>query len=287
MADVRLFEEQRAHLARLAYQLLGSVGDAEDMVQETFVRWQAAGDFAPRDARAWFTTTCTRLCLDRLKSAQRQRREYVGEWLPEPLLATPAEDPRELDDAVSVALLVTLEALAPAERAAFLLHDVFGYEFAEVARILALKPAHCRQLAVRARARLRGREHPRAVDRAGYERLSHAFFAALRGGDLEGLQALLCEDVRFHADGGGKASAARRVLAGRPAVLRFLERAVIAGQREVPHEARDVWFNGAPGVVLYADGAPVSAFQFELAGERIGAIYVHRNPDKLAAFAGV
>ena len=276
------FERHRRFLTRLAYRLLGSVSDAEDIAQETFVRWNAAGCPVLRTPRAWFTRTCTRLALDRLKSAQRQREQYVGEWLPEPLLADEREDRSELDDTLSMALLMTVQRLRPTERAAFLLHDVFAYEFTEVAEILDLEPAHCRQLAARARKRLHERRPQPRADEATVRRLSAAFFSAIESGDLQGLHAVLAEDVALHTDGGGKVSATRRPITGVTAVARFFHRIFRATADDA--EVREAWFNGAPGALVHERGQLVSAFQFHVENARIAGIYVQRNPDKLQAF---
>lgn len=259
--------------------MLGSVADAEDVVQETFVRWREAGEPALRSARAWFTRTCTRLAVDRVRALQRRREEYVGEWLPEPLLADASDARAELDDTLSMALLATVQRLPPKERAAFLLHDVFGYSFAEIGEILDLQSAHCRQLAVRARRHLGG-EARHDADVATVRRLNDAFFAAVGSGDLERLGTVLAADVVLHSDGGGKVAAARRPIAGAAAVARFFERVFRPARGRI--ERREAWFNGGPGTLVYEEGVLVSAFQLRLVGDRIASIFVQRNPDKLA-----
>ena len=277
------FEEHRRYLTRLAYRMLGTVADAEDVVQDSFLRWQAAGEPHLGEPRAWFARTCTRLCLDRLKATRRQREQYVGEWLPEPLLADDPEDRLELDESLSMALMLTVQRLPPTERAAFLLHDVFGHAFAEVAEILELEVAHCRQLAVRARRNLEGGRRFRATDQETVRRLSAAFFSAVGSGELQQIRSVLADDVVLHSDGGGLVAAARRPVEGAEAVARFFHR--IFQQRTVSITVRPLWFNGAPGVVICEDGAPVSAFQFQLDGEQIAGIYVQRNPEKLRELA--
>ncbi|MHC4893512.1 MAG: RNA polymerase sigma factor SigJ [Planctomycetota bacterium] len=284
MTPVEDFERERAYLEQLAYRLLGSLADAEDAVQETFLRWRRAGEPALDEPRAWFTRTCTRLCLDRLKSAQRVREQYPGEWFPEPWLGDAEEDRSELDESLSLALLSTIERLKPAERAAFLLHDVFSYSFAEVAEILQLEVSHCRQLASRARRHLdagvvRSDADPRTV-----ERLNRAFFGAIESGDLEALSAVLAEDVVFRSDGGGKAPAALNPVAGIDRVLRLLKGVFMDADPRPDVRLRWPWFNGAPGVLLMLEGRPETAFQFQVRGGRIAAIYAHRNPDKLRLF---
>jgi RNA polymerase sigma-70 factor, ECF subfamily len=278
------FDEHRAYLQRLAYRLLGSVADAEDVVQETFVRWQTSGEPELTSPRAWLSRTCTRLCLDHLKSAHRKRVAYVGEWLPEPLIDETADKER-IDDSLSIALLLSIQRLRPTERAVFLLHDVFDYSFDEIAAILDRDAANCRQIATRARRFLgepRVRAQPAAEDVA---RIADAFFAALDSGDVAALSSVLASDVVMRADGGGKVSALLHPLFGASDVTAFLE-AVFVHARPVL-ERRAVWFNGAPGVLLVSEGRPLSAFHFEIVDSRIRGIFVHRNPDKLAGFGKI
>lgn len=279
------FARERSYLVRLAYRMLGSVADAEDAVQDTYLRWQAAGEPVLDTPRAWFTRTCTRLCLDRLKSAHRTREQYVGEWLPEPFVDD-SETRAVLDESLSMALLATIERLTPAERAAFLLHDVFDYGFDDIASMLDLSPANCRQLATRARRHLAGERVRAPRDADTVQRLGQAFFAAIRGGDITGLQAVLSEDVVLRADGGGKVSAARRPVEGRTAVLRFLAAIFMRGDTPGP-EVRERWFNGAPGMLIVDGERPVSAFHFNVRDGRIAGIFVQRNPDKLCGFASL
>lgn len=285
MTHVEDFERERAYLEQLAYRLLGSLADAEDAVQETFLRWRRAGEPALDEARAWFTRTCTRLCLDRLKSAQRLREQYPGEWFPEPWLGETEEDRSELDESLSLALLSTIERLKPAERAAFLLHDVFSYSFPEVAEILELEVSHCRQLASRARRHLDAGVVRSDADPETVERLGRAFFGAIESGDLEGLRAVLAEDVVFRSDGGGKAPAALNPVAGVDKVLRLLKGIFLDAEARPGAQLRWPWFNGAPGVLLLLEGRPETAFQFRVLGGRIAGIYAHRNPDKLRHFS--
>ena len=274
------FEAERADLERLAYRMLGSRVEAEDIVQDTFVRWQQSGA-TPDNVGAWLTRTCVRLCLDRLKSAQRQRETYVGPWLPEPWVESDDSISTELDETLSLALLALFERLSPAERAAVILHDVFDYEFAEVASILGKSPNSCRQLASRARKHLRRDRAPASVDTQEYRRVAGSFFTALRSGDLAGLREVLAQDVTLRSDGGGKAVAARRPIEGADKVALFLARTVIAGTYL---DVREQWFNGAPGLVVYTDQGPVSAFQVEVVQGAVVGIAVLRNPDKLVAF---
>ena len=279
MTTAEDFERERPHLTGLAYRMLGSRAEAEDVVQQTFLRWWSAGRPHLESPRAWFTRACSRLCLDRLKSAQRRREQYVGTWLPEPWSEPSPHD--TIDDSLSMALLLTIERLRPAERAAFLLHDVFGYSFAEIAEILDLEAANCRQLAARARRHLRRPSRRGLAGREEVERLSEAFFAAVESGDLDGLRTLLADDVVLRADGGGKASAVRKPLEGADSVARFFHRILGQPTEYAALRRRDLWLNGAPGVVLYEGEEPVSAFHFSVESGEIRAIFVQRNPDKL------
>src|SRR4051794_12486942 len=210
------FTNYRPLLFSIAYRMLGVVADAEDMVQETYLRWRRAiegeGE-AVGSPKSWLTTVITRLCIDQLRSARARREEYVGPWLPEPLLTDRAPDPAEgaaLADSLSLAFLVVLERLNPVERAIFLLHDIFGYDFAEIAPIVGKTAANCRQLARRAREHIT-KQRPRfAPAPAERERLTRQFIAACTSGDLPGLVATLTADITLQSDGGGKAVAARR-----------------------------------------------------------------------------
>ncbi|MCB1034219.1 MAG: RNA polymerase sigma factor SigJ [Acidobacteria bacterium] len=286
MTTAEDFQRERPYLVRLAYRMLGSVADAEDVVQQSFLRWLSAGCPALDSPRAWFTRTCVRLCLDRLKSARHEREQYVGEWLPEPILDREERGP-EVDETLSMALLLTIQRLRPAERAAFLLHDVFDYEFKEVAEILDLEPAYCRQLAVRARRHLEGEAVRSEEDAETVHRLSKTFFEALASGDLGALQSLLAEGVVLRADGGGRVAAARRPLFGRPKVLRFLEGVFVKPRPRPRLELRASWFNGAPGFLVCDDGRPVSAFHFRILDGLIQDIFIQRNPEKLQVFEAV
>ncbi len=275
------FEALRKELIGFSYRMLGSMPDAEDVVQEAYVRWEQAGRPELDSPRSWYLKVCARLCLDRVKSVRYQREKYIGPWLPEPILADHTEQ-TELDETISLALMLTIERLTPSERAAFILHDLFGYEFGEVAEIVGLKADHCRQLARRAREHLRGEKQRSSVDADGVRRISDAFFQAVQAGDLATLRSVLSEDVTLYTDGGGKVSAAKEPVLGFDRVTTFLIRVFQNAQRDYPFEMRTVWFNGSPGVVCYLSGEVISAFQFEVVKGRIVSVFVHRNPDKLA-----
>ncbi|MFD4143771.1 RNA polymerase sigma factor SigJ [Streptomyces sp. NPDC058572] len=278
------FERERARLVRVAYATTGSVAEAEDCVQEAWLRLRGLDDpGAIRDLRAWLTTTVGRLALDALGTARVRRERYVGTWLPEPLVeAAPADDPAErvtLDESVSMALLVVLEQLSPAQRTAFLLHDVFGVPFDEVADVVGRTPAAVRQLAARARRDVElGR--PRFPPTIGQQReIAEAFADACQGGDLEGLVALLDPDVRLRGDGGGKVSAVRHIERGAGHVAGLL----IGFTRRPLRQLRIAQVNGAPGLVVSGADGNLSVVAFTVDAGRITDIDVVRNPDKLTA----
>jgi RNA polymerase sigma-70 factor (ECF subfamily) len=293
------FEPYRRRLLGLAYRMLGSMADAEDAVQETYVRWNGADRDKVSDPRAFLMTTTTRICLDLLTSARARREEYVGPWLPEPVVDTAALAPdsrTELAEDLSIALLLTLDRLSPLERAAFLLHDVFDFSFSEVASALERSDAACRQLAARARAhvravRPRGATEPsvrsREVD-VKHAQLISAFVAATQSGDLHALTKLLASDARVMTDGGGKVPAALNVVDGADRVARFL----VEATRKRPGQwwrddfrLRLASINGLPGVIVEGSEGPVQTAAFEIEGDVIRALYVVRNPDKLRHLA--
>jgi len=285
------FEPFRRRLLGLAYRMLGTIADAEDAVQETYLRWHAVDRSNVSDPRAFLMTTTTRICLDMLTSARARHEEYVGPWLPEPVLDAAALAPdshTELAEDLSVALLLTLDRLSPLERAAFLLHDVFDFSFSEVASALERGEAACRQLAARARAHVRA-VRPRGAtatsSRQGeidskHAQLMSAFITAARSGDLNALTQLLASDVRVVTDGGGKVAAALNVLDGADRAARFLVGATRKGWRD-DFTLRFATINGLPGVIVDAPEGPVQTTAFEIEGGVIQALYVVRNTDKL------
>lgn len=286
----RVFESHRALLEGLAYRMLGARADALDVVQETFLKWNQVDVGQIRDARAWLVTVCSRIALNILQSARSRREVYVGTWLPEPLIDEEPHGPDEepaIDETVSVALMLALERLTPAERAAFLLHDVFGHSFDEIAGILGKQSAACRKLASRARLRAREARPKFAASTAEHRRLMDAFVHAARAGQCDELRGLLAESVELYADGGGKAEAVAEVLRGPDAVIPFLVRVwSTVLQSTQHHRVEPRWFNGSPGVVLYEDDRLTTALTVSIDGGVIRRIYGHRNPDKLAAFLG-
>lgn len=278
------FETLRSQLIGFCYRMLGSVSDAEDIVQEAYLHWQQAGRPALDSPQRWYFRVCSRLCLDRIKSAQYQREQYIGPWLPEPMLDHDHAKQAELDESISIALMLTIERLNPAERAAFILHDLFGYRFQEVADILSLEESNCRQLAKRARDHLRNDKQRAPRDAKMVKRISDAFFEAVHQGDLDRLRDVLSEDVVLYSDGGGKASAAKKPVIGIDAVSIFMVRVTQNAKRYHELEFRYAWYNGAPGLVGYKDGEVYAAYQLEVIDGKVVSLYAHRNPDKLAIF---
>ena len=274
------FEANRSRLKRLAYRMLGSVSEAEDAVQDAWLRWQRAGE-GVSDPAAWLVRTTTRLCIDRLRAAKAERAAYRGPWLPEPLIEPLTDDPVERAEEVSVAFLLALERLSPLERAVFLLHDVFDQDYSEVAAALDRSEAAVRQLASRAREHVQTARPRFTVDQAHVMKLAAAFAAAAATADVGALAALLAEDAILVSDGGGKRSAALRVLVGRADVIRLLEGLRWRHGDQGPESFQAVRINGFPGLLLQmADGPETFAFEPDAEG-RIAAIYVMRNPDKL------
>src|SRR4051794_10942567 len=237
------FDPLRPKLMRVAYRMLGSVADAEDILQEAFIRWMKAERSEVREPEAFLRRTVTRLCLDQLKSARRQRESYVGPWLPDPVV-----EQEEADD-VTLPLMLALERLSPLERAAFLLHDVFGLAFEEVAVTIRRDAAACRQLATRARANVREARPRFQVDKRRGLDLAEAFFTASRTGDMNALGAMLAADVSVHADGGGKRPAAAEPIVGFEAVMKLQKYLATLFKENTSKLVRVGFVNGLPGFV--------------------------------------
>jgi RNA polymerase sigma-70 factor (ECF subfamily) len=277
------FEQLRPLLFSIAYRLLGSVGEAEDSVQETWLRY-AGSATQPKSTKAFLSATVTRVSIDVLRSARFQREEYVGPWFPEPLLTDPYENPEraaELADSVSMAALLLLERLTPLERAVFVLREVFGFSFPEIASAVERSEAACRQLAVRARRHVDAGRPRFEADRSAREKLAAKFYGALREGDVDGLQELLAADIQLIGDSGGKSPALSRSLTGREKVARtlasFFARLV---QIDVVLEPREV--NGQPGAILHdRDNKVLVTLTLEILGRKIQTIRSVSNPDKL------
>ena len=281
-----VFASARPMLFAIAYRMLGSVMDAEDLVQDAYLRWQEAAETDVRSPRAYLTTIVTRLAINHLRSARTKRETYVGPWLPEPLMTEDTPDTVELAESLSMAFLVLLERLSPIERAVFLLHEVFDFEYAEIARMVDKTEANCRQLLARAKKRLGAADARFEADPAQARSLTERFTEASVAGNLDGLLALLAEDITLWADGGGKAKgAALKPLRGPAAVAKF----VLGIMRNVvPAETvlRPAELNGQPGFIAYVSGRPLSALIFDIHDGRIHTIYAVGNPDKLLALPG-
>ncbi|UDF02620.1 RNA polymerase sigma factor SigJ [Asticcacaulis sp. AND118] len=285
------FESHRRYLIGVAYRMLGTVAEAEDVVQEAYLRTRDAE--AVEHPRAFLTRVVTRLCLDVLKSAHHQRMTYVGPWLPEPLHDisdfTGARAGEALADDLSIGLLYALERLSPLERAAFLLHDVFGVDFADIAVTLERSEAACRQLAARARKALRRDEAPPArfkVTPADERAFLRAFLEASQSGDVSVLETLLTRDVTLHSDGGGKASAAINILEGRERVMKFMVGIYQKFRRHTVDRVAFVQANGALAVLSHHTDGTTDLLNIETRDGQISAIYFVRNPDKMKRFRG-
>lgn len=283
-ARLATFDEYRGLLFSVAYRMLGSVADTEDMLQETFIRWQQTATEEVRSLRAFLITIITRLCINHLQSARVQREEYVGEWLPEPLVTDPASDPLgavKIDESLSMAFLLLLERLTPAERAVFLLREVFDYEYMEIANVLGQSEANCRQILRRAKQHVG--DLRRRFDASAQQRneLLKQFIQATRKGELQGLVNLLSSEAVLHTDGGGKAIALPSLVEGAENVARIILHRM---STVVPKDlvTRLAQINGQPGIVSYRHGKPFSVLSLEIVNARIRAIYVVTNPPKLA-----
>jgi len=289
---------ERRRLINLGYRLLGSLADAEDVVQETYARWYAMSrpqQDAIASPAAWLTTVASRICLDLLGSARARRERYVGEWIPEPLpdrtewisgrsgggTLDPA-DRVTLDESINMAFLVVLESMTPAERVAFILHDVFRYSFAEVAEIVGRTPAACRQLASSARRRVRASQAP-ATPTAQQAGIVRGFKQAWEAGDIDALIGLLDPDATAIGDGGGLVSAALRPIEGGAQIARYF---VDLAERATGLTLVERTVNGQPGLVLQQDGLTAAVIAFDIAGGRVKHIWAVRNPEKLRPWTG-
>jgi RNA polymerase sigma-70 factor (ECF subfamily) len=283
-SSLTTFNEHRSLLFSIAYRMVGSVADAEDVLQDAFIRWQQTPHDAIRSPRAFLVTIVSRLCINHLQTARVQREEYVGQWLPEPVVTDPASDPASAlaaDESLSMAFLVLLERLTPIERAVFLLREVFDYDYADIAESLRRSEANCRQILRRAKEHVHA-ARPRFTPSARQQSdLLPKFVQATTRGDLDGLLSLLASDVVLHTDGGGKARALPNLIHGATSVAR----AILGGIRKFApqsHVIRQVEINGEPGFVTYNNGQPASALVLHSGGDLIQAIYVITNPAKLS-----
>jgi RNA polymerase sigma factor (sigma-70 family) len=273
------FEAHRPRLVRLAYRMLGSMAEAEDMAQEAWLRWQRAEQSEVRVPAAYLNRTVTRLCLDTMKSARTRRESYVGEWLPEPIVE-PADEAMQRDE-LTLTLMLALERLSPLERAAFLLHDVFGVALDEIAETLDRDAAAVRQLAARARKHVRAARPRYPVEKAEGERIAQAFFEASASGDVAALRATLAETVVLKSDGGGKVLAFINPIVGVERVLRLLSGLHRKYATQPVMLGRATWIDGLPGYISHDRGNVLQTTALAIESQRITAIYITRNPDKL------
>ncbi|MBL8769960.1 MAG: RNA polymerase sigma factor SigJ [Phenylobacterium sp.] len=279
------FEANRDRLKRLAYRMLGSVTEAEDAVQDAWLRWARAGE-GVTDPAAWLVRATTRLCIDRLRAAKAERAAYKGPWLPEPLIEPLTDDPVEKAEEVSIAFLLALERLSPLERAVFLLHDVFEQDYGEVAQTLGRSESAVRQLASRAREHVQDARPRFSVDRERALKLAAAFGAAAATADVRALRELLAEDAILVSDGGGKRTAALRVLVGRDDVIGLIQGIVWRHGDLGVRRVEPVRINGLPGLLIEVSDGP-ETFALEPSDDgRIAAVYIMRNPEKLRHLGG-
>jgi len=282
---MEIFEKYRSMLESIAYRMCGILADAQDIVQETHLKWNAVDQNSISNPRAWLVKVCSRLAMDHAKSARMRRLTYVGQWLPDPLVEDSKVSPAEqhaTDDTVSMALMLALERLSPAERASFLLHEVFDYQFKEVAGILGKSEAACRQLATRARMAISSDRTRFKTTAQEHCRLLDAFFEAARKGNMKALKILLAKSVDLLSDSGGKVRTAPPGLRGRAAIAQFFVE--IWRGRGTSIRMRHRWFNGGPGMLIYLDGQLLAAICIKVVRGRIRRIYAVRNPVKLTVF---
>lgn len=282
MKGAETFEEYRDYLFAIAYRMLGSVMEAEDMVQETYLRWQGVEASEVRSPKSYLATVISRLCLDHLKSARMQREEYIGPWLPEPLVSKPGEGPAQVvaqADSLTMAFLVLLESLQPEQRAVYLLREVFDFGYDEVAEIVGKSEAACRQMVSRARKYIRERRPRNPVTREKGERAVERFTQAVNAGDMEGLMSVLEADVVWTSDGGGMRGVAQKPIEGAEAVARFALRLAELAPDETSRRRLSV--NGSPGLLIEVEGRTYAALSVEVIGGKIAAVHAVVNPDKL------
>lgn len=279
LSDIEI-ETYRKKLVGLAYRMVGSVEAAEDIAQDALLKFFATNQESIRSPIAWLYKVTVRLAMDYLKSAKVSREEYIGPWLPEPFVHN---DSPNVDESISVALMIVLERLTPAERAAYILHDIFSYKHSEIAKIIDMTSINSRQLVSRSRKKIKSNKIKYKSDPKEYSELISAFFAAVKIGDIERLQSVLSTQVVFHADGGGKATAARKIIEGASDVAKFVMNVLSNqfGKETNNMQIMEKWFNGSPGIIIMEQGKTVTAFNFLVVKKKITAIYAVRNPDKL------
>lgn len=282
MSSLDAFNQHRRLLFNIAYRMLGTVTDAEDMVQETFLRWQQTPQTTVQSAKSYLATTITRLCIDYLRSARVRREQYVGPWLPEPLLTQQASDPAEqveLADSLSMAFLVMLERLSPTERAVFLLREVFEYDYSEIAQIVGKSAENCRQILTRSRQHIATQRPRFPVSPQQQEQITAQFLDASTKGNLQGLLSLLAQDITLWSDGGGQVAAALKPIHGAMKVARFM--LAIRSKWLPTSSAHLVEINNQPGILLRTETDIHSVMTFDIVDGYIQSIYSVRNPEKL------
>lgn len=282
MDGIDRFATYRPLLFSIAYRMLGSVEDAEDMVQETYLKWTQVSDTEILSPKRFLCTLITRRCIDHLRSARLRREEYVGVWLPEPLVTGEADDPGTLvtlNESLSTAFLMLLESLSPVERAVFVLREAFGYEYAEIAEMLGKSEANCRQLLRRARQHIRLGRPQRTAAPARAEEITRRFLTACTAGDITGLLAMLAEDATVWVDGGGKTHSGRRPVSGAEKVSRYL--AGLARKTFHTSVFQIATINGGPGIIRYVDGEPRGVITLNIVDGRVQEVFYVVNPEKL------
>ncbi|RBP46104.1 RNA polymerase sigma-70 factor (ECF subfamily) [Roseimicrobium gellanilyticum] len=284
---LEVFTEHRKTLFGIAYRMLGRVSEAEDMVQEVWIRWQKQDASAIDSPKSWLVSTMTRLCIDQLRSARREREEYYGVWLPEPLMQASGNEPDKaaaVSDSLTMAFMMMLESLDPVERATFLLREVFDYDYADTAAIVGKSEVNCRQIVRRAKAQLQARPQSNLTPNAQAQRLVEQFFRAADTGRIEELLSMLTEDATLYSDGGGRVRAAGRPICSADHVSRFL--AGIWPRLPEDTEWRAATVNGRAGAILRAQGDIYGAFAFDIDHLRVQKVYFVLNPEKLRHLAG-
>jgi RNA polymerase sigma-70 factor (ECF subfamily) len=282
MEQAEVFEEQRPLLFSIAYRMMGTVMEAEDIVQDAYLRWQRVAADKVDSPKAYLSAVVTRLSIDALRSAQAQREQYIGPWLPAPLLTDAANNPagkQALSESLATAFLIILETLKPVERAVFLLREVFDYDYGEIAQIVGKSEANCRQIVSRARRHIAKRRPRFEVSQTQQTRAVEQFIHSLDTGDPQGLLAVMGPEVTWWSDGGGLPGIARKPIHGAENVTRF----VLNITRRAPDNVinRLVEINGAPGVIIVVDGRPFTTLSFDVTGGQITAVYAVVNPEKL------
>ncbi|MCG8427541.1 MAG: RNA polymerase sigma factor SigJ [Chromatiales bacterium] len=284
-----IFEQNRSTLEGIAYRMLGMLAEAQDIVQDTYLKWQETDLDTIQNPRAWLITVCSRLALNAANSARMQRENYVGTWLPEPFIHNDVgqdiSTEIELDETLSVALLLALEKLSPTERAIYLLHDIFDYPFDEIAAIVDKSSANCRQIASRTRKSIQQRKSRFQTSAHQQKDLLTTFLQAIRAGELEPLKGLLAAEAKLYADGGGKAEAAADILCGAQEIGAFFIHIWEEYARDnISIHLTHRWFNGSPGLLVFENTQLATALTIDMAAGKIENIYAIRNPDKLISF---